>query len=85
VDVQSLSTTKFDLEFEGELVQQDPSPVWSPDNQKIIFFVSHANRINEFGGLSAGYLYALDLKNGQATIISGLHPIENSSPIAAFP
>jgi Tol biopolymer transport system component len=75
VDVQSLATTKFNLDLESppDLFFRI-NPVWSPDNHNVIFYFYRR-------------FYSLNRQTGKVSIISGDHPTENwaVSPIATTP
>ena len=75
VDVQSLATTKFNLDLESppDLFFRI-NPVWSPDNHNVIFYFYRR-------------FYSLNRQTGKVSIISGDHPTENwaVSPIATAP
>ncbi len=75
VDVQSLATTKFNLDLESppDLFFRI-NPVWSPDNHNVIFYFYRR-------------FYSLNRQTGKVSIISGDHPTENwaASPIATTP
>jgi Tol biopolymer transport system component len=75
VDVQSLATTKFNLDLESppDLFFQI-NPVWSPDNHNVIFYFYRS-------------FYSLNRQTGKVSIISGDHPTENwaVSPVATTP
>ena len=74
LDVHSLSMTKYSLEHLGETKRPLPSPIWSYDNEKIIF-----NDHSSF--------YSLDITTGNVSLFSGIHAIENViiSPVATTP
>ena len=74
LDVHSLSMTKYSLERLGETKRPLPSPIWSYDNEKIIF-----NDHSSF--------YSLDITTGNVSLFSGIHAIENViiSPVATTP
>lgn len=90
MDIRSLSTVRITTDFKYSAVNISyPFPVWSPDNQNIILFVSETEP--PVGGLvmlsQYGSFYAVNIKTGKSTIISGQHAVQNDivSPIAAFP
>jgi dipeptidyl aminopeptidase/acylaminoacyl peptidase len=90
VDIKSLSTTKFTMDFKFSAVEMYyPFPVWSPDNQNIILFIRETEAaVGSAVTLSQyGSFYAINIKTGKTTIISGGHPVQNGimSPIAAYP
>lgn len=71
VDIQSLSTKKFDIETDVQ--DHILAPGWSQDNHKIIFY--------------NGFFYFLDIKTGKFSLFSGKHAVERVivSPIATTP
>lgn len=88
LNIESLSATRFNFEFQGEIKVQLPPPMWSYDNQKIIFFLN--NLVRESYGImysDYGSFYSLDVKTGKVSLFSGSHAIENAiiSPAATTP
>jgi len=90
LDIQSLSTRKFTVDFGlSELENFDSSPVWSPDNNNIIFYVNKPYSPNYSPNgyatyYSFGSFYALDTIIGKTTIVSGVHSVENAQFSPSF-
>ncbi len=82
MDIQSLATTKFTVDFEklkipllnSSFLETD----WSPDNQNIILFA---------GDYQNGFFYIMNVKTGKINIFSGRHSTEHwaISPVATTP
>jgi len=88
LDIQSLSATKYTLEFEGEINGNFPPPMWSNDNQKIIFFLR--DLVRESYGITYsdyGAFYSWEIRTGKVTLFSGTHAVENAlvSPVVTVP
>jgi Tol biopolymer transport system component len=94
VDVQSLATTKYTVDFEELKVPFLYSYIletaWSPDNQNLILFAGDFCTPSGCGGWGPrgyGSFYALNIKTGKVSIFSGEHSIYSwqVSPIATTP
>ncbi len=90
MDMQSLSTTKFNVDLEIPItVAFRYETAWSPDSKNIIIFSGTTHTPDGAGVQPYGAFYALNSQTGKVTIFSGSHNIELGewvvSPIATTP
>lgn len=74
LDIHSLSMVKYSLEHLGETREPLRQPMWSHDNENVIF--------SDYDSF-----YSLDIATGKVSLFSGVHAVENAviSPIATPP
>lgn len=90
VDIQSLTTTKFTVDFEDLKIPLTYNyfleTAWSPDSQNLVLLAGDVCTL--YGCIQYyGSFYTLNVKTGKINIFSGDHPVESwaVSPIAIPP